>query len=81
MMQPENATPNAHVSEWKRLWEQQNADNKAELRSEKYGLYPVHAKVLVWAREHYHDTPYFVKSICPTASTQCSSRSLGLVIK
>lgn len=77
MMKPEISNPNAHVSEWKRLWEEQKADNEAELRSEKYA---VHAKVLVWAREHYHDTPYFVKSICPTASTQCSSHSQGLVI-
>lgn len=80
MMQPEIATPNAYVSEWKRLWEQQNADNDAVLRSEKYGLYPVHAEVLVWAREHYHDKPYFVKSICPTASAQCTSRPQTLVI-
>ena len=79
MMQPKNATPNAHVSEWKRLWEQQNADNEAVMRSEKYGLYPVHAEVLVWAREHYHDTPYFVKAICPTASSQYN-RSPNLVI-
>lgn len=70
MMKPEIATPSSHVSEWKRLWEQQKADNGAELRSEKYGSYPVHTKVLVWARKHYHDTPYFVKSICRTASSQ-----------
>lgn len=76
MMQPEIATPDVHVSEWKRLWEQQKADNEAEVRSEKN---PVHAKVLVWARERYRDTPCFVKTICPTSSSQCS-RSSGLVI-
>ena len=70
MMQPEIATPNSHVSEWKRLWEQQKADNGAEQRREKYGLYPVHTKVLVWASEHYNDTPYFVKSIGSMASSQ-----------